>query len=141
MLDAVKWVQNEGEARQFLVFHYLRQYHRAIWRLLERQPETLQLLTAVLVQTGSLEPLDLKDIEEKDQRLLREFFSRAFSHVLADTSETEEQERFHRRQDIDAAIQAFTERQDRKRSDEHLRKLFAELIPAQTNLPQRYLIV
>ncbi len=141
MLDSAHWIKDEGEARQFLVFHYLRQYHRSIWRLLERQPETLQLLRAVLVQTGTLEPLDLKDIAEQDQRLLMEFFSRAFSHVLADNHEADEQGRFHRRQDIDAAIQAFTERQDRKRSDEHLCKLVAELIPAQTNLPQRYLVV
>ncbi|MCI5126737.1 MAG: hypothetical protein D3925_20225, partial [Candidatus Electrothrix sp. AR5] len=141
MLDSAHWIKDEGEARQFLVFHYLRQYHRSIWRLLERQPETLQLLRAVLVQTGTLEPLDLKDIAEQDQRLLMEFFSRAFSHVLADNHEDDEQGRFHRRQDIDAAIQAFTERQDRKRSDEHLCKLVAELILAQTNLPQRYLVV
>lgn len=142
MLNAHGWITDEDEARQFIIFHYLRQYHRPVWRLLERQPETLQLLRAVLVGVSSTDPLDVFTIEEKDQFLLNEFFSRSFSHVLADDGGVSESDKglFHRRQNLDAAIQSFTERQDRKRSDEHLRKLFDDLILPKTNLPQTYLV-
>ena len=142
MLDAHQWIEDENQARQFIVFHYLRQYHRPVWRLLERQPETLQLLRAVLLQAGTTEALDLKKIDPKDQRLMNEFFSRSFSHVLAQDGEENAPDKtlLHRRQNLDAAIQSFTERQDRKRSDEHLRKLFDDLILPKTNLPQTYLV-
>ncbi len=144
MLDASKWVEKSALARQFIIFHYLRQYHRSIWRLLERQPETLQILRIALRQGNSLEPLRL-NIEMRDQTLLMEFFSRSFSHVLGRKEEGDRYKRdddlFHGSQDIEAAIQAFQERQDRKRSDEHFRKLFEELIPANTNLSQEYLVI
>ncbi|MCI5224569.1 MAG: hypothetical protein D3924_18355 [Candidatus Electrothrix sp. AR4] len=151
MLNASQWIMGEKhekykeQARQFIVFHYLRQYHRSIWRLLERQPETLKLLRAVLTHAAPLEPLEFEHINGEAQRLLTEFFSRSFSHVLGRREEGDRYSRdddpFHGSQDIEAAIQAFQERQDRKRSDEHFRKLFADLIPPQMSLPQKYLVV
>ena len=148
MLGAGDWVKDENLARQFIMFHYLRQYHRSVWRIMERQTETLKLLRAVLVRAGSTDPVNFENINEQDQRLLKEFFARSFSHVLADTSKVfgedtkqEERERFHRNQDLDAAILAFQERQDRKRYDEYLRQLLEVCIDAKKELPQEYLVV
>ncbi len=143
MLGTQRWIDTEEGARQFVIFHYLRQYHRPVWRLLERQPVTLRLLRAVLVKEGFADTLNLEDISETDQRLLGTFFSRSFSHVLADDTEENDADshKLHRSQDIEAAISAFAERQDRKRSDEHLRQLFAVLVPANTSLHQNYLTI
>lgn len=131
------------EARRFVLFHYLRQYHRPVWRLLERQPETLRLLWRVLKKDAAAvtEGLGLTGINEADQRLLERFFTRAFSHVLPEIADIEKSEdpKLHRHQDMELAIQTFCDRQDRKRSDEHFVRLFNELEPRPRSLPQSYL--
>lgn len=140
--QASAWAKGE-EARRFVLFHYLRQYHRMVWRLLERQPETLRLLWRVLRKDAAevAEGLGLTSIDEADQRLLERLFTRAFSHVLREraTIEIPEDPKLHRHQDMELAIKSFIERQDRKRSDEHFVRLFNELEPKPRALPDRYL--
>jgi len=163
--DAAGWLQEEADSkvknsgelsteeeheravRRFLVFYYLRLYHRPVWRLLERQPESLAILAAVIQgasQGESLLPLE-EGTDREQQQLLREFYFRAFSHVLADPVKKnldEQKERgkiWHGNESLDQAVQHFQERQDRKRSDEYLCQLFRALIPEGYGLNQRYL--
>nr|VFK47295.1 MAG: KAP family P-loop domain-containing protein [Candidatus Kentron sp. TC] len=118
-------------ARRFLLFHYLRLYHRPVWRLLERQPWSLVILRAVIKGLPETERLNLPEGTDRDQqRLLWEFYFRAFSHVLGNPGGTGENERLlHGNESLDDAVRNFQERQDRKRSDEYLCRLFIELIP------------
>nr|VFK52298.1 MAG: KAP family P-loop domain-containing protein [Candidatus Kentron sp. TUN]VFK52723.1 MAG: KAP family P-loop domain-containing protein [Candidatus Kentron sp. TUN] len=128
--------EHERAVRRFLLFHYLRLYHRPVWRLLERQPWSLAILRVVIKGLPDTEPLPLPaQIDRAQQRLLREFYFRAFSHVLAHPageSDIEEKERgklWHGNESLDEAVKHFQERQDRKRSDEYLCRLFRALIP------------
>ncbi|GBC60266.1 hypothetical protein DENIS_1217 [Desulfonema ishimotonii] len=121
--------ESENYARKFILFHYLRLFHRPVWRLLERQPRTLPLLHRVL--TNSPDPVAIENFDEESQRLLKELFERAFSHVLMDNTANKSDEdliKYHRSMDLDQAMQLFQERLDSKRSDEFFIKLFKSLL-------------
>nr|VFK15954.1 MAG: Predicted P-loop ATPase, KAP-like [Candidatus Kentron sp. LFY] len=146
--EAKSKVKNSGEfaeeeerqraVRRFLVFYYLRLYHRPVWRLLERQPESLDTLYGVIAQKEAIEPMG-DGADSGEQRLLREFYFRAFSHVLANPQGEGEGERlFHGNEPLDKAVERFQERQDRKRSDEYLCQLLLELTEGY-ELDPRYL--
>ena len=130
------------EARRFVLFQYLRLYHPRLWRLLERQPVTLVLLWHVLSKSEpGIEGLELESLDKDAQRLLEQFFSHAFCHVLADDSDSGSFDvKLHRTQDIDKALEAFEHRQDRKRSDETFVAAFRTLYPSEPGrLPDGYL--
>nr|VFK12539.1 MAG: KAP family P-loop domain-containing protein [Candidatus Kentron sp. LPFa] len=131
--------EREKIVRRFLIFHYLRLYHRPVWRLLERQPESLAILRSVIWGPSEADPSP-KGIDPNQQRLLKEFYFRAFSHVLNHPKgESGEERLFHGNESLDKAVEHFQARQDRKRSDECLCGLFRELIPRDYQLNKRYL--
>lgn len=118
-------------ARRFVMFQYLRLYHRPVWRLLERQPAALPYLKRALSENRNEVP-DLPDspFGYAEQELLLEFFSRAFSHVLP-TAATSDDERPGQGRDfhhlpLEQAVTLFQERLDRKRSDDYFVKWFIE---------------
>ena len=113
----------------FALFHYLRLYHRPVWRLLSHQNWVLELLYRVLIKSDAklgLIPDDYPSFED-EQAIATEMLARAFSHVLADNSDATTAERQHRNMPLEQAVQLFTEKLDRKRSDQcfifYLRKL------------------
>ena len=116
-------------AHLFVLFHYLRLYHRPVWRLLSHQNWVLELLYQVLVKPGAKLGLITDDYPsfEDEQAIASEMLARAFSHVLADNSDVTTAERQHRNMPLEQAVQLFTDRLDRKRSDQcfikYLRKL------------------
>nr|VFK33959.1 MAG: KAP family P-loop domain-containing protein [Candidatus Kentron sp. MB]VFK76524.1 MAG: KAP family P-loop domain-containing protein [Candidatus Kentron sp. MB] len=161
--DAARWLKEEGGSkiensgeytveqereravRRFLIFQYLRAYHSPVWRLLERQPWSLAILGAVIEGVSDAEPLPLpEEIDRGQQRLLWEFYFRAFSHVLVHPEGTDpgekEGERIRQgKVSLEEAVEHFQERQDRKRSDEYLCLLFRTLVPSGYQLNGRYL--
>lgn len=119
----------------FVLMHYLRLYHRAVWRLLERQPWALQVLHTVLRDDESTpqpigKPSFVSDIE---QIALKELFSRAFVHVLKKLSADEKDT--YRNMKLEDAVQHFNDRIDRKRSDEHFQNYFVKTVAADLWLP------
>ena len=113
----------------FALFHYLRLYHRPVWRLLSHQNWVLELLYRVLIKSDAklgLIPDDYPNFLD-EQAIASEMLARAFSHVLADNSDAATAERQHRNMPLEKAVLLFTERLDRKRSDQcfikYLRKL------------------
>jgi hypothetical protein len=132
------WATTEDEARRFLLFHYLRLYHRPVWRLLERQPWSLAILHAVVTGKGLPEAAALpEEVDQSQQRLLREYYFRAFSHVLGHTGG--EADETHGTEPLASAVEHFQQRQDRKRSDEYLCRLIKELVKAGQSLDDRHL--
>ncbi len=116
-------------AHLFALFHYLRLYHRPVWRLLSHQNWVLELLYRVLIKSDAklgLIPDDYPSFSD-EQAIASEMLARAFSHVLADNSDAATAERQHRNMPLEKAVLLFTERLDRKRSDQcfikYLRKL------------------
>jgi hypothetical protein len=119
-------------AERFIMFQYLRLYHRSVWRLLERQPAALQVLQRVVngrsvagfpvvesqPASAGQEMLDA-DYALNDHRMVEQFISRAFSHVLGHDNPAPETDHLHRGQSLDQAVEAFQERLDRKRSDDY----------------------
>lgn len=123
-------------ARQFLLFQYLRIQHKRIWRLLERQPWSLRVLTKVLKGAPD-QTLVLPDfVKNEDQRLLEKLFIREFAHVLRDDGGDDER---HRHLKLDRAIELFEERIDRKRSDEYFIRHYSDLIEIGMDLPSAFL--
>ncbi len=119
-------------AERFIMFQYLRLYHRSVWRLLERQPAALQVLERVvngkkIAQFPVVEnqPASVgqevagADYGLNDHRMVEQFISRAFSHVLGHDNPDPETDHLHRGQSLDQAVSAFQERLDRKRSDDY----------------------
>ncbi len=144
VLDAKNWAntdEDEEEARRFVMFHYIQQYHRSVWRLLERQPVVLPFLYAVLRDAAVVdrEVNVVHGLNAHEQRLLMEMFRRAFSHVLKNKADSDKEAEKHSFEDLDAAVENFIHRQDRKRSDDYLCYLFKVLIGADKELDKRYL--
>ncbi len=135
----------EGEprarhAKRFLLFQYLRTHHRPVWRILERQPWSLQLLTKVLGKGQTTDILLPEQIDPDDQRLLEKLFFRSFSHVLRDDRGTKaDAERFHRHLPIAEAVELFEQRIDRKRSDDCFIENYRDLITSEMALPAEFL--
>lgn len=113
----------------FIMFHYLRLFHRAIWRILERQPNKLDVLRSVLNK-------ELGESSSEEERMLRLFFQRSFSHVLDDDDKENEK---HLSQDLEKAVDLFQQRQDRKRSDEYFVFWFTDNIKQGDVVPDHYL--
>lgn len=126
------------EVRRFLLFYYLRLYHRPVWRLLERQPWSLKVLHWVINGAGPEAKIGLPDGVDIDaQRILEKFFFRAFSHVLPNPKPDEEKS--HGSEDLDQAVNRFQERQDRKRSDEYWCRMLLSVVESSEELPEAYL--
>ncbi|MBL3599526.1 MAG: hypothetical protein JMN25_06625 [gamma proteobacterium endosymbiont of Lamellibrachia anaximandri] len=127
--------------RKLILFQYLRFNHRPVWRLLERQPQTLKLLNRTITGASETEPLDMKGLKLPDQRLAQEMFSRAFAHVLQDTSRgtTTNLESRHRNMELEQAVNLFIDRLDRKRSDETFKTLFATVFGKDDILDNHFL--
>ena len=90
--------------------------------------------------TGAADADILKDRlpgDRAEQRLLEEIFFRAFSHVLG--ARDNEDQGHHGRESLEEAVRQFNHRRDRKRSDEHFRGLFGQLIRKDTELDPRHL--
>ena len=126
-------------AHLFALFHYLRLYHRPVWRLLSHQNWTLRLLLQVLSESES--PVELRysglKIRAREQSIAGDMLARAFSHVLADDNSEEDsvaterqhrKELQHRNMPLEQAVQLFTERLDRKRSDQYFINYFRDLV-------------
>lgn len=127
----------EHFAPRFVLFHYLRLYHKSVWRLLERQPWALQLLTEVLNDSRN-EKISLpKGVGYYEQRMLKEIFSRAFLHVLK--KEGDEADEKHRHLALDEAVKLSEQRIDRKHSDEYFIAWYKEIIAPDTELPDNVL--
>jgi hypothetical protein len=141
VLGASGWVKDDTEARQFVLFHYLQQYHRSIWRLLERQPKALHFLWGVLTSTSEADIMSNTPdgFTMEDQGLLIEIFRRAFSHVLKNHNVQNIDDNKHGTEELDCVVGNFLQRQDRKRSDEYLCKMFKELVYAGDTLNEHYL--
>ena len=117
----------------FALFHYLRLHHRPVWRLLSHQNWTPRLLLQVLSESKS--PVELRysglKIRPREQSIAGDMLARAFSHVLADesggVSATPDKSQ-HRNMPLEQAVQLFTERLDRKRSDQYFINYFRKLV-------------
>jgi hypothetical protein len=123
-------------AHRFLLFHYLRVQHKPVWRLLERQPWALRVLTKVLLGLASTDVKLPKNVGADDQRMLELLLFRAFSHVLKDDGGKDDH---HRHIPIAEAVELLNQRIDRKRSDEHFIRFYRELIPRDMDLPEAFL--
>lgn len=140
-------LETPENCQRLVMFQYLRQYHRAVWRILERQPHLLPVLQRVL-NCVELKDLPIKGLpthlDQDDLRMTYEVFSRSFSHVLKDIlpkmpassaeaiadplampvekpklDRDKTESATHRRQKLDEVAEHFLERLDRKRSDEY----------------------
>jgi hypothetical protein len=130
--------KSAGYAERFILFHYLRTYHKEVWRLLERQPWSLRILTKVLTDAPE-QALDLEEaigVDPADQRVLEALLFRAFSHVMKHTGEDEQ---MHRYLPLGEAVDLLNQRIDRKRSDEELIRYYKDLIAPDTDLPDEFL--
>lgn len=130
-------METAENCRRLVMFQYLRQYHRPVWRILERQPLLLPVLYRELID--SPEPLAGLPIHTDPDalRITREIFSRSFSHVLRQL--LDEDDKLHRRESLDAVVKNFQERLDRRRSDEYFVALMREILPANTPLDSMFL--
>ena len=124
-------------AQRFLLFQYLRVQHKPVWRILERQPQALRLLTRVLVGAPEQE-MDLKgtNMNLADQRILELLFFRSFSHVLKDDAALDDR---HRHIPIAEAVELLHDRIDRKRSDECFIRYYRGLFKLNEGLPDAFL--
>jgi hypothetical protein len=124
-------------AQRFLLFQYLRVQHKPVWRILERQPQALRLLTRVFLRATDQE-IDLKgtNMDLADQRILELLFFRSFSHVLRDDAGLVER---HRHIPIAEAVELLQDRIDRKRSDECFIRYYLGLFTLNEGLPDAFL--
>jgi hypothetical protein len=123
-------------AQRFLLFHYLRVQHKPVWRLLERQPWSLRVLSKVL--TGAApQTVELPEyVQADDQRMLEFLLFRSFAHVLRDDGQDLKQ---HRHIPVADAVELLNQRIDRKRSDEQFIRYYKKLIPLDMDLPNEFL--
>ncbi len=125
------------EARRFVLLQYLRHFHRAVWRLLERQPWAIGLLVQVLSGASGTEPGAAEGPYSFDEQgLMREVFFRAFSHVLRSTGDIADR---HGNESLDEVVKRFHERRDRKRSDDHFRTMLLDLFKAEQEIDRRHI--
>ncbi len=140
--DDTEWHAISGQedcswSEYLVMLHYLKQNHAAIWRILERQPFTLQILHAVLGKRR-LEGLDLPEgYDVADQRMAAKSFARSFSHILQ--ADIEDGSTLHLDMDLNAAVDLFLHRKDRKRSDEFFRNWFQQKVKSNHSLHASFL--
>jgi len=132
--------------RRFVLLQYLRTHHSALWRLLERQPWTLRMLTKVLNRGTEQDHPMPEGIDTEDQRILEKTIFRSFAHVLKeDPREAEEAMEARRRLEyhdhipIETAVELFHSRIDRKRSDENFKRHYRKLFDRGGDLPNTLL--
>lgn len=140
--------------QRFILVQYLRFFHKPIWRLLERDPRILRLITRALGGLGDpvdgVADLDASDLDLSDQRVLQNFIFESFSHVLGRDPTVVEpaleatSAGRHGHMTMDRAVELFAQRLDRKRSDQKFRyryqRLFRhgeDLQPVFLHLPSR----
>jgi len=123
-------------ARRFLLFQYLRIQHKPVWRLLERQPWALRILSKVLFGAASQDVKLPEFVQADDQRMLELLLFRAFSHVLRDDVGKDDR---HRHIPIAEAVELLNQRIDRKRSDEHFIRHYKDVIVLNMDLPAEFL--
>ncbi len=141
--------QNDFE-RCFILFQYLRRYHKPVWRLLENQRMALRVLTMVLTggtvqsmmlpepQDGDPDPCSTLDADE--QRMIKSLMIRAFAHVLKDqVNRTGNDDEWHHFMPIAEAVALMRERVDRKRSDERFKYYYDKLLEPDVDLPACFL--
>ncbi|MDM8515045.1 P-loop NTPase fold protein [Desulfobacterales bacterium HSG16] len=132
--------KDSDDVYRFIMFQYIRLYHRPVWRILERQPKALMILRQVLVGVPDEQLPEDVAFEEDLQGVLKELFTRIFIHVVKDDEKNpEDQKLYHRSIPIDQAVTLFEERLDRKRSDEVIVRLFKKFIPKNMALADIYL--
>lgn len=141
MHDCTAWISKDphfpDEARRFVLLQYLRHYHRAVWRLLERQPWAIGLLSQVLSGAAATEPGATGGPHSFDEQgLMREVFFRAFSHILRSREDKADR---HGNESLDEVVRHFHERRDRKRSDDHFRALFRQLFAQGQEIDPRHI--
>jgi len=139
MLQSAKAVPAEPKAalafaQQFLLFQYLRYQHKAVWRLLERQPWALRILGKVL--TGTMPQKLPAWVSWDQQRMLEHLFVRSFAHILGHEGE---QLDHHRYLSIAEAVELANQRIDRKRSDDYFARYFKDCIGIDLDLPDVFL--
>jgi len=133
-------LREQGQIERFIMFHYLKQYHPAVWRILERQPRALVPLYRVLNNLPeSATPDQGHLLPVSAQRIVAEFFSREFSHVLAHTNGEPDSELLHGKQSLDKAVDDFFDRLDRKCSDEYFLRWFRDNIKANDAVASHFL--
>ena len=131
--------------RRFVLVQYLRLYHKPLWRLLERDPRILRIITQIL--TGAHpQPADThSDFDPADQKVLERFVFRSFAHVLgrdpsvAEPSQAKDDSEKHGHLSMTEAVELFGQRLDRKRSDQRFRKFYEGLFEPEDELPKCYL--
>ncbi len=130
-------METPENCRRLVMFQYLRQYHRPVWRILERQPFLLALLHRVI--NDSPDPLSHlpKSIDMDDLRMTREIFSRSFAHVLKHNNADDMKQ--HRSQTLDIAAERALERLDRNRSDNYFVAWARQSLEANAELNSMYL--
>ena len=142
MHDCSDWIATSenyyAEATRFVLIQYLKQFHRPVWRLVERQPDAIEILRSEL--TG--EHVGTEPKRRPDERgLLGEIFFRAFCHVLEGGKRSDDPTAplRHGRQTLDEAVTAALERRDRNRSDTTFRQLFLALFDGDHSLNLRHI--
>ena len=127
LCSAWQQLENGHDFEKLMLYQYLRQYHPAIWSILERQAWSLEILIAVCRNNTVERYESLPNIYNlEDQRMLEEFFAREFSHVLAPRLLDEVSQQYetdtHQGIALEQAVEYFLERVDRKASDEYFIK-------------------
>lgn len=130
--------EDTKRAKRFLLLAYLRSHHRAVWRLLERQPWSLRFLTWVLNNGTKATMPQIKNVDPEAQRLLTEYFRRSFSHIGRNWNESEKGD-VHGHFSLERAVDLFQGRIDRKRSDEKFAFYFLEVFEEKDELPAELL--
>ncbi len=123
--DKRKCEKDDTYAVRYVMVHYLRLFHRPVWRLIERQHWIIELLHRVLANNTN--PIQADGVEDEAQAVAREFLVGNFSHVLENIRMDSDSggDRF-RNMSMDKVVDEFLKRLDQKRSDEYFRDLFIE---------------
>jgi hypothetical protein len=113
-------------ASLFILFQYLRTQHRAVWRVLERQPWALCVFEKVLTSGTHIKADGIpKEFGADEQRLMDALF--VLREPRADGT-TEEMSKRHGHLPISEAVDLMLQRADRKRSDEQFVRYFRTLV-------------
>lgn len=135
--------------RRMVLVGYLRQNHKPIWRLLERDGRILRIVTRVLATGDPPEYVDKDlldgDFDPYDQEVLRRFIRRHFVHVLGKevTDEPALSSALSALKEIPPgkAVKLLGKRLDRKRSDQKFIFHYKKLFVWDDDLPEEFLFL
>jgi len=133
-------VDGKDVFQRFIIFTYLRLYHSPVWRILERQPNSLPVLHRVLTRAEGEKLPDESGLDDETQTVLKNFFFNAFSHVLSGKSGDGDDNR-HGAITMERAVELFEQRLDRKRSDEKFVELFLDFVEENYTLDTKFLSI